>query len=53
MVQSMTWRGNELMADVLVDPLPPGHPEEVTPVRLRRSGVPFVVEVPAEDLPRG
>ena len=53
-VQSMTWRGNQLMADVLVDPLPPGHPEEGTPVRLRRSGfMPFVVQVAAEDLARG
>jgi hypothetical protein len=40
------WRGRELVTDVVIDPLPPGHPEENVPVRLRRSGLmPFSVTV--------
>jgi hypothetical protein len=42
------WRDRELVTDVVIDPLPPGHPEEKTPVRLRRSGLmPFSVTVAA------
>jgi hypothetical protein len=45
------WRGRELVTDVLIDPLPPSHPEEKVPVRMRRSGLmPFSVTVGASTL---
>jgi hypothetical protein len=50
-VQAMSWQGNQLMAEVLVDPLPPGHPEQGRPVRIRRSGFrPFSLRVAADQL---
>jgi hypothetical protein len=45
------WRGRELVTDVVIDPLPPGHPEEGRPIRLRRSGLmPFSITVAAATL---
>jgi hypothetical protein len=50
-VLKMYWRGRELVADVVIDPLPPGHPEERVAVRCRRSGLmPFTVTVQATSL---